>query len=108
MCEDGWDADELEHRIGGGAVIEGAVTEANEMLVLDPTCPWCGKEHDVGETFEGRDTDCASCGKRIIAVVYERNGASDFMVMEMCGSGLGRRPNNHRTTQARWRKRGRR
>jgi hypothetical protein len=82
----------------------------NEMLTLLPKCPWCRKDHDVGETFDGRDTDCANCGKRIVAVAYGSGGPESFMQMEKSyGPGsLGRRPSDRKATQARWRRQGRR
>lgn len=90
---------------------EQLAPDDDELLRLDPKCPWCRGEHDVGETFDGRDTDCSNCGKRIVAVAYEpHNGAPGFMQMEKCyGPGsLGRRPSDHKATRARWRRQGRR
>jgi hypothetical protein len=88
------------------------VIEDQPMLKLDPKCPWCRKVHDVGEIFDGRDTDCASCGKRIVAVAYEPglNGEPGFMRMEKSyGPGsLGRRPHDRQATRARWQRQGRR
>jgi len=75
------------------------------LLPLDPRCPWCRNDHDIGETFDGRDADCAHCGKRIVAVAY-----GDFMQMEKSyGPGsLGRRPCDRKATRARWQRQGRR
>lgn len=36
--------------------------DADELLPLDPICPHCKREHDIGQTFSGRSHECASCG----------------------------------------------
>ncbi len=77
----------------------------DDLFPLDSRCPWCGKDTDVGETFDGHDTDCASCGKRVVAVAYD-----DFMMMQRAygPASLDRRPNDRKATRARWQRQGRR
>lgn len=84
----------------------GPKLNTDELLPLEPQCPWCHEDHDVGETFGGRDHDCANCGKRIVAVAYSSE-EGDYMAMERCGD-LHRRPADHKATRARWKRQGRR
>lgn len=81
----------------------------NPLLALEPKCPWCRKDHDVGEIFDGRFATCANCGCEIVAVAYGQHKTQPaFMCMEKAyGPGsLKRRRNSHVATQARRRKRG--
>lgn len=37
---------------------------------LDPTCPACGDEHDVGDVWDGCEYRCFQCRARLVAVAY--------------------------------------
>lgn len=87
--------------------------DEDTMLDLDPTCPYCGDPHDVGETYDGHGHDCASCGKHIVAVAFSDtvDGTTPIrgcMIM-VRGEPMieSTRPSRQRTRR-RWRRQGRR
>lgn len=87
------------------ATMIAAAAPAEPMLELDPRCPYCHKEHDVGETFEGHGHDCRSCGRHIVAVAFTESGVM-LMVRgepEPESGSTGRQ-----RTRRLWKKRGRR
>lgn len=74
-----------------------------ELLPLNPYCPLCRREHDVGETFSGRSHDCASCGALLQAA---DDGKRMWMFVEKYPTVMPR--TSRQRTRALWRKRGRR
>lgn len=96
------------HGYAGKDELCDACTRAGETLLdLDPTCPLCKREHDVGEIFDGHGIDCASCGRFLVAVACGELGT---MSMQPGDSGphMPDTRTGRQRTRARWRRQGRR
>lgn len=81
---------------------------SDDLCPFDPMCPWCRKDSDPGERFDGEHYRCGSCGRPVVAVCYvDKDGNHDFAV-----DMVRREPHDERTgrqrTRARWSRQGRR
>lgn len=79
------------------------VTIVETLLPLDPICPHCKREHDIGQTFSGRSHDCANCGALLQAA---DDGEQMWTFVEKYPA---QKPvTGRQRTRRLWRKRGRR
>lgn len=83
--------------------MSGCEVLEEELIPLDPACPWCGASHDVDEVFDGSERRCGNCGRRIVAVEW----TDGTMSMVRIERGSWRLTGRARTRALR-RKRGRR
>ncbi len=75
------------------------------LLALDPICPLCKREHDVGEIFDGQGRNCASCGRYLVA---SANNDGTMDMLDGGGNGIVDTRAGRERTRARWRRQGRR
>ena len=78
-----------------------AATPLEELLALDPTCPYCGGGSNVTDVYDGSERHCYQCKRLLVAVEYI-DGSMRL---------VGREPEaltGRKRTRALWRRRGRR
>lgn len=75
------------------------------LLPRDDTCPWCDENVEYWyECYDGFDTRCRDCGRRIVAVAWH-DGTMSWVRIEREPAD----PRTHRQrNRARWRRQGRR
>lgn len=84
------------------------IDDDEELLELDPTCPWCGENvgyYDIA--FDGTEHECRECDRPVVAAEW-----NDATMSWLKVEPEPRRPPDPRTgrqrTRALWRRKGRR
>lgn len=74
-------ADRRQTESGGGNVPD-VTTEP--PIPFDAECPWCHKDSDAGERFDGEDFWCGTCGRHVQAVCFvDKDDNHSFAVIKV-------------------------
>jgi rRNA maturation protein Nop10 len=91
-------------------------TQDPDLLLLDDTCPHCGRSADLGEVFDGHLYRCKQCHRQVYTYLMNASSSNgqDLGVVMLLGDGTTYpatpppQLEGRAKTRARWRRQGRR